>query len=204
MNALATPRKRGVPPGFRRRWPGHKGRSLSERFWEKVNRDGVGTGCWEWLGGCNPNGYGLIWTGKKLELAHRVVYRLVGLPDLPDRWTTGLVPDHLCRNTRCINPAHQEIVTQKVNSYRGESPHAKNATMTHCKKCGNEYAGANLAIVPARDKAGRPTTSRCCLTCYPGRWRYAVIKRGPPAGSRPRKHFAWVGPFNPEFTKNCS
>jgi|GEM_PF-3299997 len=113
---------------------GPNARTLAERFWAKVDTNIVGQGCWEWLGGRNPNGYGLMWGDrKKVELAHRLVYRILGLPELPDRWETGLVPDHWCKNPCCVNPAHQRIVTQTENTTiyadRSQVVARQNATM---------------------------------------------------------------------------
>jgi hypothetical protein len=68
------------------------------------------TGCWEWQRAIDRYGYGRF--GKRL--AHRVVFeRLVGTisPDLQI--------DHLCRNHRCVNPDHLELVTSAENVRRG-------------------------------------------------------------------------------------
>ncbi len=46
----------------------------------------------------------------------------------------GMQVDHLCRNTRCCNPAHLELVTPRENTLRGVSPSAVNARKTHCEK----------------------------------------------------------------------
>lgn len=182
---------------------GRPQKPLSERFWAKVSKDTIGTGCWEWTGATNNHGYGSIWEvrdGKgHIAVAHRVSWKLAGR-ELPG-WKneTGLVLDHMCRNPRCVNPDHLRIVTYRDNSrVNSGSPHAINSQMTHCKKCGNAYAGENLAIVRGYDKKKRPIQTRTCLTCYPRAWRNAVIERGPPPGSRPRKHFDWVGPFRTE------
>lgn len=75
------------------------------------------TGCWNWQLYLNDRGYGKSGTkGSENTLAHRVVYeRLVG--PIPD----GLQLDHLCRNPRCVNPAHLEPVTQSINQRRGDN-----------------------------------------------------------------------------------
>lgn len=68
------------------------------------------TGCWEWQGPMHPKGYGTF----AHELAHRRSYEMF-VGDIPD----GLHIDHLCRNKRCVNPAHLEPVTHAENNRRG-------------------------------------------------------------------------------------
>jgi hypothetical protein len=85
-----------------------------------------------------------------------VAYRaLVG--DYPD----GTESDHLCRVRNCVNPAHIEAVTHKVNTGRAfKVPGGGDALMrakTHCPR-GHEYAGENL-YVNANDNR------RACRTC---------------------------------------
>lgn len=71
------------------------------------------TGCWNWSGTLTNRGYGSVCREGKKLLAHRVVYRAArGLEDHQDL-------DHLCRNRRCVNPAHLEIVTRGQNCRRG-------------------------------------------------------------------------------------
>lgn len=88
------------------------------------------TGCWNWTASCTSNGYGQfhINSGAKRNVgAHRWAYEtLVGC--VPD----GLQLDHLCRNRRCVNPAHLEPVTPQVNTLRGATLPARNARKTHC------------------------------------------------------------------------
>lgn len=71
------------------------------------------------MGGIKNNGYGEFFTqrvnGKvKMVHAHRFSYEVVK-GKIPD----GLVIDHLCRNSKCVNPDHLEPVTQKENIIRG-------------------------------------------------------------------------------------
>jgi HNH endonuclease len=72
------------------------------------------TGCWEWLAGLTSEGYGQLWWEGANQGAHQVVYRLLVGP-VPD----GLEIDHLCRFTKCVNPAHMEPVTGDENRRRG-------------------------------------------------------------------------------------
>jgi hypothetical protein len=133
-------------------------RDWRERFWEKVVISGEDE-CWEWTAGTNGNGYGTfaivpksaIRVGKR-DYAHRISYRLAH-GEIGD----GLEIDHLCRNRGCVNPAHLEAVTRKVNQHRGESFGGRNARKTHCPK-GHPYDSTNTYL-----HAG--TGYRQCLVC---------------------------------------
>src|SRR6266478_1568700 len=71
--------------------------------------------CIEWAGHVGWGGYGDYSTGILGEEAvHRIAYVLSFGP-IPK----GLEPDHLCRNRKCFNPFHLELVTRKINSRRG-------------------------------------------------------------------------------------
>lgn len=103
-------------------------------------------GCWVWDGASDYQGYGRINIDGRTMLAHRASYELhVGL--IP----AGLEIDHLCRNPSCINPAHLEPVTRKVNTDRGrcaEVHRHRFAAMTHCKN-GHEYTKTNTYFNPS-------------------------------------------------------
>lgn len=126
--------------------------SLSTRFWARVGR--TGTACWEWSGHLNHAGYGDFNHGHRgvTRLAHRLVYEALVGP-IPE----GLDIDHLCRNRACVNPAHMEVVTRKVNVLRGESVAAANAAKGACHR-GHPYDAANTYLRP--DGKGRD-----CRTC---------------------------------------
>lgn len=93
---------------------------LDVRFWSKVDQLTSPEGCWPWLGHRMPRGYGQVRVGTTHWLAHRVAYTLTFGP-IPK----GMVLDHLCRNTWCVNPDHLEVVTQRENLRRSRevNPH---------------------------------------------------------------------------------
>lgn len=91
----------------------------------------VETRCWNWLGHVASNGYGRVCpTGKRTLYAHRYSYEAFVGP-IP----AGMQLDHLCRNKRCVNPAHLEAVTPLVNTQRSEG----NGRKTHCPQ-GHAYS----------------------------------------------------------------
>ena len=102
--------------------------TMAERFETKYEPE-PNTGCWLWISSVDGGGYGTIATkrGRAPAKAHRVAYELYRGP-IP----TGLTLDHLCRVPRCVNPAHLEAVTHRVNVLRGVSPTSRNAAKTVC------------------------------------------------------------------------
>ena len=118
-----------------------------QRFWSKVVK---GYGCWTWQGAIVTN-YGQCGFGGKIQYAHRVSYELLVGPIPP-----GLQLDHLCKNTRCVNPAHLEAVTALVNNMRSTSPSSRNAKKLDCLR-GHPLSGENLKIL----SGGR----RSCRAC---------------------------------------
>lgn len=77
-------------------------------------------GCWEWLLSLDGCGYGVYRNSR----AHIVAY-LAWVGEVPD----GFELDHLCRNRRCCNPVHLEVVTHLENMRRGAT-----SKKTHCPR----------------------------------------------------------------------
>jgi hypothetical protein len=128
------------------------------------------SGCWLWLA-CDAQGYGRTFLDGRIYQAHRLVYEtLVGT--IP----AGLVTDHICRVRCCVNPAHIELVTHKVNILRGTGVSAINATKTLCP-LGHPLSGSNLVI----EKDGRK-----CRVCKNNMMmlNYGIRKCKSRAGSR--------------------
>jgi hypothetical protein len=107
--------------------------NTEERFYEKVNKTNY---CWDWTASLNDKGYGLFRFNGKTSKAHRVSYILTfGTID------DTLVIDHLCKNRKCVNPKHLELVSQKENVKRGLSGKVNNSqsSKTTCPK-GHDYS----------------------------------------------------------------
>ena len=124
-------------------------KTVEERFWEKVNKSAP-NGCWEWTAGLFATGYGGFQYGGRPVAAHRWAYEALVGP-IPE----GLELDHLCRNRKCVNPAHMEPVTHKENTLRGEGPTAQNAKKQACTKCGSPYVFV-----------GGKSPQRMCIKCH--------------------------------------
>lgn len=122
-------------------------RHIESRFWSKVAQTDDDE-CWEWLASVTTSGYGQVHYRRghlrRNLMAHRVAYELLIGP-IP----TGMTLDHLCRNKRCVNPAHLEIVTQRENVLRAAGSTA------HCKR-GHAWTEDNVLF---------ENGSRKCKTC---------------------------------------
>jgi hypothetical protein len=104
-------------------------KTLEQIFWENVDCDSGE--CWEWLGSVYKNSnayYGRISLYGKRICAHRLSYEIhkgtIGI---------GMVIDHTCKNTLCVNPSHLEQVTIGTNVLRGTGLSAENSRKTECK-----------------------------------------------------------------------
>lgn len=95
------------------------------------------TGCHNWPGAVNGDGYGLLERGGRSMSAHRW-YWIQANGDIPE----GMKIDHLCRNPRCCNPAHMEVVTNRENVMRGMSPHVIASRENRCMR-GHEFTPEN-------------------------------------------------------------
>lgn len=89
------------------------GHRITTPILEKYTIDS--NGCWLWGGCLTKDGYGKIQTREKpYTSAHRYFYEK----------KNGAIPadkiiDHLCRNRRCVNPCHMELVSNTENIRRG-------------------------------------------------------------------------------------
>lgn len=123
-------------------------------------------GCWEWAAS-RRSGYGQFRPDqRRTRPAHRWLFELLVGPVPP-----LLELDHLCRNRRCVNPAHLEPVTHRENARR--APPGGRATRwgDHCPR-GHLYDDA------IRDHHGYRSCRTCALAGHRRReQRYRAARR---------------------------
>lgn len=118
-----------------------------ERWLRSFVIDGE-TGCWNFIsngrgagkGAKTNNGYGQFWWKGKKQMAHRYAWvREHGII------AAGVQLDHVCRNTRCVNPAHLQLVTQHENILRMKCWHNLTARIKTLEK----FIEANGLKIPS-------------------------------------------------------
>lgn len=117
----------------------------------------VHTGCWEYQGQINPEGYGILkYAPFKETLAHRVsfiVFKSKGLS------IKGMCVCHKCDNPKCLNPDHLFLGTLDTNN-KDRAKKGRTVTpfmnLTHCKR-GHQFTKENTFT--------RVNGTRLCLKC---------------------------------------
>jgi len=85
-------------------------KTIQERFREKVDTTNL-SGCWNWKGSKDRQGYGQIIIDGKAYKAHRLSVMLVR-GDIPK----GYVVMHKCDNPSCCRPSHLTVGTYQDNA----------------------------------------------------------------------------------------
>jgi hypothetical protein len=88
-----------------------RGLSVEERFWAKVQKT---DGCWLWIAGTIPDGYGVIaikfQNGWRSVLAHRLAWEFKNGP-IPE----GMEVCHSCDIRNCVREDHLFLGTRLDN-----------------------------------------------------------------------------------------
>lgn len=130
------------------------------------------TGCWEWTGYIQRNGYGDVSFRNHPTRVHRLMYRIAHGP-IPE----GLDVLHSCDNPICFNPAHLSAGKDKRNTAesieRGRRNTARpnrvlNPGMMERNECsrGHKLEGANLYVTPDKRRQ-----CRACRNAAAMRWK---------------------------------
>lgn len=134
------------------------------RFWARTRREGT---CLVWIGQLDRKGYGTVMWRCRRRGAHRLAYELTHGP-VPN----GMELDHLCRNPKCVDPAHLEVVTHRTNTLRSTSFVATNAAKTHCAN-GHAFTEENTYV----SRTGRRACRECHRLLERARWHRRHHKR---------------------------
>lgn len=131
---------------------------LPERFWKHVNINPE-TGCWEWDGRLDRDGYG--------EMVHVSGSGPARVRMRPHRWAyTALIGpiteetlNHDCRVRHCVNPGKGHAHTPMSSA---DNVREGKALVTHCSQ-NHEYTEDNIIRVgPLKNRRG-------CRKCYNAR-----------------------------------
>lgn len=83
-------------------------KTYSERFWEKVNKEGH-NGCWIWTAYLDPYGYGIFLHEGKRVRAHRFAYELLVGP-IPEDYDVV----HVCKIKECVNASDSNHLSARL------------------------------------------------------------------------------------------
>lgn len=138
-------------------------------------------GCWEWMGGINPRGYGRVYVAgvsNSQMLAHRLVYMLL-VGSVPDGHDLHHQPTCL---KRCVNPEHVQPLPHPEHSVISNLG-VKRGSATHCQR-GHEFTEKSAwrygkgrrckacsYLKAAERRASRRTPRRDTSQC---KWGHAV------------------------------
>ncbi len=134
---------KGEPRRFLRGHHYKMGRTIAQRFWEKVQQT---PSCWLWIGGKKSDGYGSFHPAPKVSTAaHRFAWWLLrgAIPE-------GLWVLHQCphNNRLCVNPDHLYLGTPYDNAQDAVRDH------THISVLYPSGVAGRLLSMPTRRARG--------------------------------------------------
>ncbi len=143
---------------------------MPPRFRAMVAIDAI-TGCWNWIGRLDRDGYGRVWWRNHDQAAHRIVFQLT-----KDHILADLVLHHICRNKRCVNPAHLEPLTNAANIQLHSREH--NRRRDYCKRghLNGNHAHTCPTCAKIYNSREYKEQRRRCLSSpdtVPAQWLYA-------------------------------
>lgn len=105
----------------------------------KHGRYNPDSGCLEWAGPLNSDGYGTMRVDGKSRLAHRIAWELVN-GEIPD----GMLVCHHCDNPRCVNATEHLFLGTQAENMRDRDEKGRNgqSKKTHCP-AGHAYDEEN-------------------------------------------------------------
>lgn len=120
--------------------------TLLERLLSRISINQI-SDCWEYQGGKNNVGYGMIRDEKHMRTTHRVSYEEHNNTSIPK----GLCVMHSCDNPCCVNPAHLSLGTRKDNTqdmlrkgrglpFGGKGMIGKKQPKTKCPHCSRDIS----------------------------------------------------------------
>lgn len=133
--------------------------------WSHIDTSGGDDACWPWTGTLNNwTGYGQThWPrdGRYVTTGvHRVVWEHINGP-IPD----GYVIDHVCRNKRCQNPRHMQVLP--MDAHGQKSVRERFGMVGDDEVCRHGHVG---------ERHRRPDGRPYCRACNRDRMR-AIRKR---------------------------
>ena len=97
-------------------------------------------GCHTWLGALGTTGYGQFYLEGKNYAAHRAAW-FFAYGEWPPPWPeSGIVVNHKCHNSACVNVEHLELITsaenlQNIQRSSKRSRDVKPKKNQHCECC---------------------------------------------------------------------